>query len=430
VPTPARRLAASVLARVATRRTTLADALATPEIDALDRRERAFLHELVLGTLRRRGWIDHVLAGLAERPLEQAPPRVRNALRLGAYQLLYLRVPAHAVLSESVALARAGSPARPAAGFVNAVLRRLQREGPPAEPDARADPLGWLTTAGSLPGWLAARWLERLGPEETVARARALLEAPPKGFRVNPHIEGAPERVSATVPGRRATGVPDAWEATDGPLATLAAEGLVYLQDVGSQLVAQLAVHPGLVLDACAAPGGKTLLIADQLGPSGRVVALEAVPRRLQTLCRLCARWGAPNVHPLGANGLRPPFSRPFDSILIDAPCSGLGTLARHPDIRWRLGPEDIARHSRKQRALLAALADLVRPGGRLVYSTCSVEDEENEGVVGPFLEAHPFEPEPLPPWASSFAIGPFVKMSQARHRGDAFFAARLVRTR
>jgi 16S rRNA (cytosine967-C5)-methyltransferase len=194
--------------------------------------------------------------------------------------------------------------------------------------------------------------------------------------------------------------------------------------------VAQLAVHPGLVLDACAAPGGKTLLIADQLGPSGRVVALEAVPRRLQTLCRLCARWGAPNVHPLGANGLLPPFSRPFDSILIDAPCSGLGTLARHPDIRWRLGPEDIARHSRKQRALLAALADLVRPGGRLVYSTCSVEDEENEGVVGPFLEAHPFEPEPLPPWASSFAIGPFVKMSPARHRGDAFFAARLVRTR
>ncbi len=398
MPTPARRLAASVLARVAAGQGTLADALAAKEIDQLDPRERAFLHELVLGTLRRRGWLDHVLAGLASRPLGRATPRVRDALRLGAYQLLYLRVPAHAAVSESVALARAAEPRGGATGFVNAVLRRLQREGPPSEPSAGDDPLGWLTTAGSLPRWLAERWLDRLGAAGAVARARALLEPPPTGFRFNPHVGDAPARAAAAGLDPRGTDVPDAWEAADGRLADLAGEGLLYVQDVGSQLVAQLAVRSGLVLDACAAPGGKALLIADRLGASGRVVATEAAPRRLRTLSEVCSRWGARNVHLVAGDALHPPFHRPFDSILVDAPCSGLGTLARRPDIRWRCGPRDVERHAVRQRALLDALAPLVRPGGRLVYSTCSVEDEENEGVVRPFLEAHPmFEPEELP---------------------------------
>jgi 16S rRNA (cytosine967-C5)-methyltransferase len=431
VATPARGLAVSVLARVAREEGTLAEILAGDEVERLDPRERAFLHELVLGTLRRRGWLDHVLGGLVSRPLARASPGVREALRLGAYQLLYLRVPAHAAVSESVALARRAEPRGGAAAFVNAVLRRLQREGPPPEPDVGSDPLGWITTAGSLPGWLAERWVARHGPEEAVARARALLEPPPAGFRFNPRIEDASARAAAAGLEARSTKVPDAWEAAAGPLTGLATEGLLFPQDVGSQLVAHLAVFPGKVLDACAAPGGKALLVADRLASSGRVIAAEASARRRRTLAELCSRWGAGNVAVVGADALRPPFRGAFDVVLIDAPCTGLGTLARRPDIRWRLRPRDVHRHARRQGDMLEALAPLVRIGGRLVYATCSVEDEENEHVVQPFLESHPvFEPEPPPAWARPFAAGRFVKMSPARHRGDAFFAARLRRRR
>src|SRR5262249_40608938 len=157
--------------------------LNAPEIQALDPRERGFLHELVLGTLRRRGAIDHALAAISERPLDRVDAAALQALRLGAYQILYLRVPARAAVSESVALTRAEAPR--AAGFVNAVLRRLAGEGPAPAADPERDPIGWLTTAGSLPAWLAERWLARLGPSVAIARARAFLETPPVVYRLN-----------------------------------------------------------------------------------------------------------------------------------------------------------------------------------------------------------------------------------------------------
>jgi 16S rRNA (cytosine967-C5)-methyltransferase len=208
----------------------------------------------------------------------------------------------------------------------------------------------------------------------------------------------------------------------------LARRGVVTVQDAGSQLVALLAASDGLVLDACAAPGGKALLIADEGGPRTRVIAAEASLRRVQTLARLCSRWGAPNVSVVAADALRPPFRATFDSVLLDAPCSGLGTLARNPDVRWRVAPEDLARHAERQRRLLESLAPLVRPGGRLVYATCSLEPEENEGVVGPFLEAQAaFAAEALPAWARPFGAFPFVRIEPAGG-GDAFFAARLRR--
>jgi 16S rRNA (cytosine967-C5)-methyltransferase len=159
------------------------------------------------------------------------------------------------------------------------------------------------------------------------------------------------------------------------------------------------------------------------------VVAADASRRRLSSLTRASARWGARNVWPVAADALRPPFASRFDAVLLDAPCSGLGTLARHPDIRWRLGPTDIARHAARQQALLAALAPLVKPGGRLVYATCSVEPEETDAVVRPFLAAWPeFSPEPVPAWAAPFVDGGFTRTGPPRHRGDAFFAARLRR--
>lgn len=425
MPTPARELAFAIL-RDVEHGPTLAERLAAPAADALPSRERAFLHELTLGVLRRRGWIDHTLASLVDRPLERLSPEVLTALRLGAHQLLHLRVPAHAAVSESVELARLGQPR--AAGFVNAVLRRLVREGAPAEPNAETHPALWLTTTGSLPAWLAERWRERLGAPVAVARARALLEAPPTFFRLNLRADAADRLAEAGIEARPAD-VPEAWELRSGRLTDLARDGIVYVQDRSSQLVARLAVVPGRILDACAAPGGKALLLADAVGPRGRVIAAEASPRRLRTLSALQKLWGASNVLVVGADARRPPFRTTFDAVLLDAPCTGLGTIARHPDIRWRLRARDVARHAKKQGELLESVAPLVRPGGRLVYATCSIEEEENEGVVGAFLARDAaFEPEPLPDWARPFAAGRFVRTRPETHGGDGFFAAVLRR--
>jgi len=424
--TPARRLALRVLREISRERGTLADALAEPELDGLPERDRALVHELVLGTLRRRGWLDHVLARLASRPLAELDPGVDDVLRLAVYQLLYTRVPAHAVLSEAVDLAREVAPR--AAGFTNAILRRLQREGPPVAVDPASDPLRWLTSAGSLPRWLAKRWLARLGPERTVARAQALLQVPPTHFRVSPRVADVPAWLASLDIRVRPTAVPGAFELLEGRLTGPVGEGLVYVQDAGAQMVAQLSATEGRLLDACAAPGGKSLLLADLPGAS-LVVAADASLRRVRTLARLSTRWGASRVRVLAADAGRPPFRTLFDCVLLDAPCSGLGTLARRPDIRWRLRAGDLARHAERQRSLLAAVAPLVRPGGRLVYATCSVEPEENEDVVRPFLARHSdFAPEDPPRWAEPQRDGDFLRMEPATTAGDAFFVAVLRR--
>jgi 16S rRNA (cytosine967-C5)-methyltransferase len=425
VATPARRLAHDLLRSVALGKRTLGDLLADVRVEALDPVDRGFLHELVLGTLRHRGALDHALAAASNRPLDQTEPAVLDALRLGAYQLLRLRVPDHAAVSETVELVRAMFP--PAAGFANAVLRRLGREGAPATPDAEKDPLGWLTTAGSLPLWLAERWLARDGAATALARARAQLEPSPATFRLHPRRADAARRAAMLAPVPLPW--PDAGTATQGRAIELAHEGLIYLQDLGSQLVARLAAAPGRVLDACAAPGGKSLLMAD-LNPDARVAALELAPRRLRVLAGLAASWGATNVAPVGGNALRPPFAAGhFDSVLLDAPCSGLGTIGRNPDLRWRSTPADVVRHAEKQRRLLAAVAPLVRPGGRLVYSACTLEPEETVEIVGPFLKSNPeFQHADAPDWASAFVEADGLRVRPERDAGDGFFAAVLRR--
>jgi len=426
MPTPARRLAFQVLADVDRGGPTLGDRLAAADVAVLDPRERGFLHELVLGTLRRRGEIDHALTARLDRPLAQVQAPVVTALRLGAYQILRLRVPARAAVSESVELARAAVPR--SAGFVNAVLRTLAREGAPAVPDPGADPLGWMTSAGSLPRWLAERWLARLGAEAALARARALLDAPSVAFRPNPRVSGAIDALAEAGLAPEPLSVPGAWSASGSVPGELLEQGAAYVQEQGSQMVGRLAAARGSILDACAAPGGKSTLMADAAGDARTVIAAEAAPERAQRLAALVARWGSPNVHVVRADARRPPFTRPFDVVLLDAPCTGLGTIGRNPDIRWRARPADLERQAARQGALLEALAPLVRGGGRLVYSTCSSEPEENEAVVAAFLErgAGRFVLEPLPEWARPFASGPFAATAPERGQGDAFFAALL----
>jgi 16S rRNA (cytosine967-C5)-methyltransferase len=429
VPAPAREAALEILRRLSAGHATLADALASPAAERLDERDRGLVHELVLGTLRRRGWLDHVLGGLSTRPLGQVDPGVLDALRLGVYQVLFLRVPPHAAVSETVDLARAVEPR--AAGFANAVLRRLLRHGPPTEPDPGVDPLGWLTSAGSLPRWLAERWLARLGARVATERARAALEVPPTYFRLNPRRADARDRLAAAgVEALEVAACPGALEAQEARrLLQLAAEGIVYVQDLGSQVVGRLAASEGLVLDACAAPGGKALLVDDLGAGRTRVVAAEASRRRVGTLARLRSRWGDARLLIVAADARRPPFACRFDTVLLDAPCSGLGTLARNPDLRWRLAPGDVERHAARQAALIDGVARLVRPGGRLVYATCSLEAEETDGVVAPFLRAHPeFEAAEPPAWAEPFRAGSFLRVDPLVHRADGFFAACLRR--
>jgi 16S rRNA (cytosine967-C5)-methyltransferase len=428
-PSPARRLALRVLTKVQRAGENLAERLAGPDASRLDPRERAFLHELVLGTLRLRGLVDHALTPLFDRPASRVDPVALDVLRLGAYQLLYLRVPDRAAVSESVELAKVEVPQ--AAGFVNAVLRKLARQGPPAVPDPVTDPQGWLTSAGSLPEWLAQRWCLRLGAEGAVARARALSSAAPTALRLNPRVEDAARRCRDAGLDLRPLRVPGCFAAEGGRVTELVAEGVIYPQDQGSQLVAHLAATPGLTLDACAAPGGKSTLIADLLENGGRVIAAEASPRRLRAMAALCRRWGSPNVRLVLADSHRPPFAGGgFDGVLIDAPCTGLGTLARHPDIRWRLRPDDILRQAERQRSLLTALAAYVRHGGRLVYATCSLEDEETTSVVLGFLEAHPsFRVAPAPSWAAPWTgVDGFVRTLPEREPADGFFAAVIER--
>jgi 16S rRNA (cytosine967-C5)-methyltransferase len=427
VPTASRRIALQVLLDVEGPGPTLADRLAADDAAALDPRDRAFLHELVLGTLRAQGAIDAALKPLVSSGLDQLDPPVRAALRLGAHQVLHLRVPDRAAVSEAVDTVRPLAPR--ATGLVNAVLRRLTREGAPPEPDASKDPFAWLTRTGSLPTWLAQRWLDRLGPEVAIARTRAFLDEPPAVFRMNPRRPDADDRVRSAGLDPEPLLVPGAWRARGGRPSDLAAEGLIHLQDQGSQLVAHLASAPGRLLDACAAPGGKALLVADALGARVEVTAAERSLPRLRTMESLRVRWGASNVHSLAADALRPPFAAPFDAVLLDAPCSGLGTIGRHPDIRWRCSPSEPDRQSRRQRLLLESMAPLVKPGGRLVYATCSSEPEENEQVVDSFLARHPdFRPSPLPEWARAFADGPYARTRPETHGGDVFFAAVLGR--
>jgi 16S rRNA (cytosine967-C5)-methyltransferase len=433
MPTASRGHAFRILLALERPGPTLQDLLAEDEVDSLAPRDRAFLHELLLGTLRHRGALDYALQPLLHRPVDEIDPEPLAALRLGAYQLTRMRVPARAAVAESVDLARAAAPR--SSGLVNAVLRRLSREGPHAPPDEKADPLGWLTSAGSLPRWLAERWLAALGAEGAVARARALLERPPVVLRLNPRVPDARARAEAAGLALRPLVVPGAWEARSASVASLAAEGVAYVQDEGSQLVAHLAAAPGIVLDACAAPGGKTTLISDLGGPRTRVVAAEVSLSRVRTLSFLVRRWGSPNVAVVAADASRPPFRGAFDSVLLDAPCTGLGTLGRNPDIRWRItsadiSPADVARRTRRQRELLLSVAGLVKPGGRLVYSVCSTEPEEGEDIVEGFLHDQPFfRPVPLPPWATPFAKGRFARTLPERDGGDGFFVAALDRT-
>ncbi len=412
----------------------------------LDPRDRGLATELVYGTLRRRGRLDFALARLSGKPLAKVEPRVLNLLRLGAYQILFLdKVPAPAAVHETVELARREQLER-ATGFINGILRNLirQREEIPW-PDA-TEPVVYLEKLAAFPHWLARSWPRRFGGEAAVALADALLQPAPFTVRVNTLKIGR-EDFLAELSSRGLEGTPTRF-APEGVVighrggASLPgdAEGWYQVQDEASMLIAHLlAPKPGeKILDACAAPGGKTTHLCALGDNAVEVLALDLHPQRARLVTSGAARLGCRGITARAWDLTQPPpFLAPasFDAILVDAPCSGLGVLRRNPEIRWRRTAADIAQMAEQQRAILANTATLVKPGGRLLYSVCTLTEEETDGVVQAFLATHPdFVADDLresvpPAWRELFGEDGRLRTWRRADTGmDAFFAAALRR--
>ena len=412
---PARLCAFEILRRVEEEGAFASVLLATDErVAPLRAEDRALCHEIVLGVLRWQLWLDALSEHYARRKPSSFDAPVRRSLSIGLYQLRFLsRIPVSAIVNESVNLTYAAR-VHSAAGFVNAVLRRAAREAD-YDPAAHvSDPFKKLAVQTSHPAWLIERWINAFGFDETEAFARANNEAPPTAFRllpksvgknnVNDHtLQALGDELDALQAIREAGGelvrseiAPDAWRvagAGSANLRELAKAGKIYLQDEASQLVAHVldARKRERVLDVCAAPGSKTTHISELSGCQAFIVAGDLYEHRLQMVAESARRQNLSCIQLLAHDAERAIAFAPesFDRVLVDAPCTGTGTLRRNPEIRWRITPSDIAELSARQRRILANAAKLVRRGGRLVYSTCSVEPEENESVVAAFLSAH-----------------------------------------
>jgi 16S rRNA (cytosine967-C5)-methyltransferase len=423
-----RRAALHVLAQVRDGRPL--DAALDGALRSLDEADRRLAHEMAAGVLRRQSALDARLAPLVTREWAKVPPRLQDLLRLGAYQLVELdRVPAHAAVDTSVTLAREEGGPR-AGGFVNAVLRRLGPQPEPAPhtpgPDAAA-----LAASHSHPLWLVERWLDRFGPDETrrllewndrrprlvLQPAReALADLERRWLAAGIAIEPAPFGAGFMTDRRRPEELPGF------------AEGAFMVQDPAQALLVWYAdLPPGVTLyDAAASPGGKTIAF----GREARMVVAGDVNRpRVSRLAHNLRRAGSGREHPVVADAHRPPV-RPVPAVLLDAPCLGTGTFGRHPDARSRVTLEALERLQGLQAELLERTSEVVAPGGLLIYSTCSLEPEENELQVERFLARHPdFRREPsetFPPALTS-EDGDLTIVPQ-RHEMDGAYAARLRR--
>ena len=458
---PARLAAYEVLRAASAGGSDLPTALAQVRSRLPDERDRALAAEIATGTLRWQGAFDVVIEAFAKRPLSRLDAEVLDILRLTAFQLLHLdRIPASAAVNDAVALTgKVGK--RSASGLVNAVLRRISRERNrlplPPRPEKvagtfsakvpatflRDEALAYLEQTLSHPRWLAAKWLDRYGFEAAERWAAFDNAAAALTLRVNTlqtSRDALSERLKdlgvETEPTRFA---PYGLIVRQGnPLLTpLAEEGVFLVQDESSQLIAELAgVTPGeRVLDACASPGGKTTAMAAAMRNRGLIVATDLRGRRVDLLNRTITKMGVTcaRVVQADASGVLP-FPSTFDCALLDAPCSGLGTLRRDPDIRWRRSADELMQLAAIQVRMMERCADVVVPGGRLVYATCSSEPEENEDVVGAFLSSRQdfsLAPDRIPAHLERFvtAAGHF-RTFPFRDELEAFFGAILVKTK
>lgn len=424
----------------------------------LQPRDRSLVMELVYGVLRRQETIDWRLEAVLSKPLQRLPAVVQILLRLGAYQLLFLdRIPASAAVNETVRLAKsyAKQLRRDWSGLVNGVLRNLIRVSAPPFPDPAVHPARSLSVRHGIPEWLTERWHDRMGFERAESVCRASNRVPNVTLRVNSNRLTREEFLE-----RLRQGGVAAVPATLSPVGIVLEKGQditslpgfhageFYVEDEAAQLIPPiLDPHPGeTVLDACAAPGGKTTHLAELMGDRGTICAVDRKTSRMDLLRKNCERLRLQSVVPIVgdvrkpsewsgmvARGLNLHDGSPlFDRILVDAPCSGMGVLRRHPEAKWRKDSSAFARHPRLQTEILTSVVSCLRPGGVLVYSTCSTETEETEGVISRFCEAYPgWMRESVAPWLPTAAL-PFVTICGALSTMgnecgmDGFYAARL----
>jgi 16S rRNA (cytosine967-C5)-methyltransferase len=455
----ARTVAFDVLLRVETQKAFADEALRVELGPSVRTEDAGLATELTLGVLRWQRLLDFLIDRDLAKATKTLDVEVRIPLRLGVYQLQFLnRVPAHAAIHESVELVKRARK-KSAAPLVNAVLRRVAKDAAQFARSREAiapllpkdlPPEEALGILHSHPSWIVARWLRHFGEEST----RALLDANNGVPSASCYILDPQRRDDALALLKKARCLVDSglllrdvWKLKGGnPAASEAAQqGWIAIQDEASQAVAHLlSVEEGnAVLDLCAAPGGKTLLLALAAGSHGHVIATDLHPHRVRAMAERFEAAGVRNVESITLDGAQPlPFERHFDRVLVDAPCSGTGTLARHPEIRWQLQSEDLADlHTRQVRLLKNALSNLA-PHGRLIYSTCSLEPEENEFVVKEALGGMQDEFHLVAPRSalqrvvrdgiaieSLIGADGFFRTWPSTHGTDGFFAAAIERT-
>jgi len=401
--------------------------------------ERRLATELVYGTIKAKNTLDWVIGQHASRSLDKMTVWVRNVLRMGAYQLLYLdRIPPSAACNEAVNLTkRYGHMGT--AKFVNGILRAIARSKEQIQfPDIASDPVEHIALRFSHPAWLVQRWIARFGVEETIQLCKKNNETPNMSVRTN-LLKGTRQELKQQLEADGLTVEESRW-APEGlliegfsALGQLDAlrQGLFQVQDESSMLVAHvLDPQPGeFIIDACGAPGGKTTHIAQRMGNQGRVLSTDVHAHKLKLTAENCERLGIDIVEAktMDARFMHELYAGQAERVLVDAPCSGLGVLRRKPDSRWRKCPEMLVELPNLQLAILESAAQCVKPAGILVYSTCTIEPEENEEVIKRFLSGHPefilehagkLLPEPHP--------AEMVQLYPHRDNVDGFFIARM----
>src|SRR6266481_5711967 len=383
VVSPARLAAFNILLRVERESAFAVELLHSALLDELSAIDRGLATELVMGVLRWRSLLDAAIAYLSFTPFKKLDFEVLTALRLGVYQKQFLsKIPSHAVVNETVELVKHAKKTS-AAGLANAVMRKVKSGG--VTHASNMESVERLAAELAHPKWLVERWVQGFGydtarqicehDQRVPATALRIGEAKDEEKLLEEGIQLAPGAVmrSARV---GATG--------DITSNALFRNGKIAIQDEGSQLVAALVGEGTRILDCCAAPGGKTSALATRL-PEAEIFAADLHPHRARLLRRLASQA---NVHVVASDALALPFRSDFDRVLADVPCSGTGTLARNPEIKWKLRPEDLADLQQRQVAILRAAMQHVAPGGTLIYSTCSMEPEENEQVVKACLQS------------------------------------------